>query len=75
MTLPPQRYAPTNTARLRAQWRSVDAENRDALQVRRQWMALIGCCQEEIDQHTTCIVFLDLVDELKQLAAALEMAK
>ena len=75
MTLPPQRYAPTNTARLRAQWRSVDAENRDALQVRRQWMALMGMSQVEIDMHTAKAVDLDLIEELEELAAALRMKK
>lgn len=71
----PQRYAPTNTARLRAQWRSVDAENRDALQVRRQWMALMGMSQEEIDMHTAKAVDLDLIEELEELAAVLRMKK
>ena len=52
-----------------------EKENRDALQVRRQWMALMGMSQVEIDMHTAKAVDLDLIEELEELAAALRMKK
>lgn len=64
---------PTSTARLRAQWRQVDRENAQAREVRREWMALLGCDQEEIDAACKSAFDLDLVDELEQLAAAKRM--
>lgn len=62
-------------ARTRARWRSTEVENRNAIEVRRQWMAVIGCNQEEIDEACNTAVDLDLVDELEELAAAINLAK
>jgi len=38
-------------------------------------MAVIGCNQEEIDEACNTAVDLDLVDELEELAAAINLAK
>lgn len=61
---------PATPARLRARWRAVDVEHREAVAVRREWMTLIGCDVEEIDEACETEFELDLVEELEQLAAA-----
>jgi len=62
---------PASTARLRAKWRQVDVENREAVAVRRQWMAIIGCDSEEIEELCSGAFDLSLKDELEQLSAAI----
>lgn len=71
--IPPQRYAPACQARLRAQWRSTDSENREAKEVRREWMTMLGMSSEEIEYHLSRSFDLDLVEELEQLQAALAL--
>jgi hypothetical protein len=71
--LGPQRE-PASLGRLRAQWRQVDVENREARKVRREWMSLLGFSDEEIRQ--ACLVpDLDLADELEDLAAAIVLGR
>ena len=66
--LGPQRE-PTSLGRLRARWRQVDVENREAWAVRREWMGLLGFHEDEIE--AACLESdLDLADELKELLAA-----
>ncbi len=72
-TIGPQR-GPSAPARLRAQWRQIDVENREALTVRRQWMAVLGMSQEEIDEHCRNLFDLCLADELEELSAAMSRA-
>ncbi len=62
---------PACPGRLRAQWRQVDTENREAIAVRRQWMAILGVSQEEIDHHCSNAVDLSLEEELGELLAAM----
>jgi len=62
-------------ARLRARWRSTEAENREAVEVRRQWLAIIGVDQAEIDDICEPLVDLDLAEELEELSAAIRMSK
>jgi hypothetical protein len=57
--------------RLRAKWRQVDTENREAIEVRRQWMALIGYGEAEINEACDNAFDLSLEDELEQLGAAI----
>jgi hypothetical protein len=64
---------PTTSARLRARWRSTEAENREACEVRAQWMRLIGCDEAEISESLRSSFDLDLNDELEQLAAAIQL--
>lgn len=70
----PQR-GPATVGRLRAQWRQVDVENREAVKVRRQWMALIGCDDAEIGEACDNACDLSLEDELEQLGAAICLAR
>ena len=66
MTIGPQRM-PATPGRLRAQWRQVDVENREAIAVRRQWMTLLGCNEQEIAESIVSDSDFDLVEELSQL--------
>ena len=66
---------PATPARLRAQWRSTESENREAMAVRRQWMKLIGCSDKEIADQCDHVVDLDLEEELEQLAAAMRLSQ
>lgn len=63
------------SARLRARWRSTEAENREAVAVRRQWLAIIGVDQAEIDDICEPLVDLDLAEELEELSAAIWLQK
>lgn len=69
--IPPQRYAPASSARLHAQWRSTNGEQREATAVRREWMRTIGMTDDEIDEHFKKHVDLDLADELEELVSAI----
>lgn len=73
--LGPQRYVPATSARLRAQWRQADVENRQAIDVRKQWMRILGFDEQEISDDVATCFDLDLVDELEQLSAALHLQK
>jgi hypothetical protein len=64
---------PAVLGRIRAQWRQVDVENREAIAVRRQWMEMIGCDQNEITESITNQSDFDLVEELDKLRAVIEM--
>jgi hypothetical protein len=67
------RYRPT-PARLKAQWRSSEGENRQAIEVRRQWMTIMGCDETEIEE--ACVAFdLSLEDELEELVSAISLSK
>jgi beta-xylosidase len=70
----PQR-SPAVPGRLRAQWRQVDTENREAREVRQQWMKIIGCDEQEISEAVEASFDLTLCDELDQLAAAIRMSR
>lgn len=72
--LGPQRYVPATSARLRAQWRQADVENRQAIEVRKQWMRVLGMDEEEIAEDVAKCFDLDLVEEIEQLSAALRLA-
>ena len=76
-SLGPQRNCPRDPptrARLHAQWRSSEGENRQALEVRRQWMTILGCDEAEIEE--ACVAFdLSLVDELEELVSAIRLSK
>jgi len=63
------------SARTRARWRSTEAENREAVKVRRQWLAMIGVDQSEIDDICDACFDLDLADELEELSAAIRLQK
>ena len=63
----PQR-GPATAGRLRAQWRQVDTENREAVAVRREWMSLMGLTQQEINDACEAAFDLVLEDELEELA-------
>lgn len=60
-------------ARVKAQWRSVDGEHLEAVQVRRQWMEVLGMDPDEIEMHLSRSFDLCLVDELSDLLAAIEL--
>jgi hypothetical protein len=60
-------------ARLKAQWRQTEKENREAIDVRKQWMRLSGWSEEEIETACECCFDLSLADELEDLAAAIRM--
>lgn len=64
---------PATPARLRAQWRSTEAENREAMEIRRQWMTIIGCSDKEIAEQCDHAVDLNLEDELEQLCSAIRL--
>jgi len=64
---------PAVLGRIRAQWRQVDVENREAIAVRRQWMEMIGCEHDEIAEAITNQSDFDLVEELDKLLAVIEM--
>jgi hypothetical protein len=66
---------PTSIGRLRAQWRSVDRENREAIEVRKQWMRILGISESEISQDIKKAFDLTLAEELEQLAAAITLSK
>lgn len=66
---------PATPSRLRAQWRSTESENREAMVVRRQWMKLIGCSDKEIAEQCDHAVDLDLEEELEQLGAAIRLSQ
>lgn len=74
MNLGPQRM-PATLPRLRARWRQVSVENREALEVRREWMALLGCDEDEIEAACQGEYELSLDEELRQLAAARRLSK
>lgn len=71
---PPQK-GPASTARLRAQWRSIDSENREAIEVRKQWMQMLGVSESEISRDIEKAFDLTLAEELEQLAAAITLAR
>lgn len=76
--LGPQRNCPSEPikpARLHAQWRQAEVENRQAIEVRKQWMRVLGMDEEEIAEDVAKCFDLDLVDELAQLSAALHLQK
>lgn len=64
---------PATPARLRAQWRSTESENREAIAVRRQWMKILGCSEKEISEQCDHAVDLNLEDELEELSAAIRL--
>lgn len=66
---------PATPSRIRAQWRQIDTENREAREVRVQWMRLIGCDPDEIREATFSVVDLSLVEELEQLRAAIFLSR
>ena len=75
--LGPQRNCPqppVAPARLHAQWRQAEDENREAIEVRKQWMRLLGCSEEEIAADVAKCFDLELVEEIEQLSAALRLA-
>ena len=61
--------------RLKAQWRQVDVENREAMAVRRQWMTLLGMDEDEIAEKLAVSFDLCLEDELEELLAAMWLCK
>ena len=69
----PRRGSPPIPARLKAQWRQTEQENREAIDVRKQWMRLSGWSDEEIETACECCFDLSLADELEDLAAAIRM--
>lgn len=70
----PQR-GPATVGRLRAKWRQTEVENREAIVIRRQWMELMGCDAEEIDEICNKSFDLNLEEELEQLSAAVRLSK
>lgn len=66
---------PACSRRLRAQWRQVDRENREAIEVRRQWMIMLGHSDSEIQTVCESAFDLSLVEELEQLLAAIALSK
>ena len=68
LMLGPQKE-PTSLPRLKAQWRQVDRENREAMKVRREWMELLGFNEFEIRVACNAAFDLDLADELAELLA------
>lgn len=58
---------------MKARWRSVDCEHQEAIEVRRQWMKVLGLDDEEIEQHLANSFDLSLVDELGELSAAIDL--
>jgi len=72
MTIGPQRM-PATPGRLRAQWRQVDVENREAIAVRRQWMTMLGCDEQEIAESVAGDSDFELVEELSQLRAVIAL--
>jgi hypothetical protein len=72
--LGPQK-GPATQPRLKAQWRQIDRENREAIAVRIEWMHLLGFDGEEIADACKDAFDLDLVDELAELVAAKMLAK
>lgn len=75
--LGPQRNCPQEPikpARLHAQWRQAEVENREAVEVRKQWMRLRGVSEPEIADNVAKCFDLDLAEELGQLSYAIEMA-
>lgn len=75
--LGPQRNCPqppVAPARLHAQWRQAEVENREAIEVRKQWMRVLGMDEEEIAEDIAKCFDLDLVEEIEQLSAALRLA-
>lgn len=65
---------PASIPRLHAQWRQIDKENAEAINVRIQWMTLLGCDPDEI-HNATLESDLSLSDELDQLAAAIRLSR
>ena len=63
----------TVSVRFRARWRSLDGEDREAVEVRREWMLLLGMDPEEVDMHLSRSFDLCLVDELAELSAAIDL--
>lgn len=70
--LGPQR-GPIIKGRIRAQWKQIDTEHKEALAVRREWMMHIGVPAEEIDELCENSIQLDLLSELRQLESAMEL--
>ena len=68
----PQR-GPATLSRLHAKWRSSEGENREAAEIRRQWMELMGCDSSDIDEQCDNVRDYDLVEELEQLGAAIRL--
>jgi hypothetical protein len=66
---------PATPGRLRAQWRQVDTENREAIAVRRQWMTLLGCDEQEINESVAGDSDFELVEELSQLRAVIALSQ
>jgi len=60
--------------RIRAQWRQIDREHDEAVVIRRKWMTVLGCDAEEIEDVIATSFDLSLAEELKDLAAANQMA-
>jgi hypothetical protein len=71
----PPKKGPASMARLRAQRRSIDRENREAIEVRKQWMQMLGLSESEISRDIERTFDLTLAEELEQLAAAITLAK
>jgi len=72
--LGPQK-GPTTPGRIRAQWRQVDTEDREAREVRALWMRTIGFERDEIERAIECSFDLSLKEELEELLAAIRLAK
>jgi hypothetical protein len=66
---------PATLGRIRAKWRQVHTESREAVVVRRQWMTLIGCDDDEIRESTENETDLCLQDELDCLCSAILLAR
>lgn len=66
---------PTPLYRIKAQWKSIDRENQEAKEIRREWMTVLGMSEEEIERHLSVSFDLTVEEELDQLSAALELIK
>jgi hypothetical protein len=65
---------PATSARLKAQWRQVDVEHAEAVRVRREWMAVLGISEDEINVACANSFELSLEEELDELVAAKALA-
>jgi hypothetical protein len=61
---------PRGIGMLRAMCRSVEKENREAMEVRKEWMAVLGHSQRDIEESLRKCFDLNLAEELEQLGAA-----
>ena len=50
-------------------------DDKKALEIRREWMTIMGCGQEEIDEWCDPSKSADLDDELEQLEAAKRLSE